>query len=326
MHRPQPRQQGLLSSRLISSHESGQQALHVENEASFKLPDVEQRPCALWNLLTVDPSVMQEAVCWAFLPHRRFFVRGGYRDGSLVFGFAQQQHASVLEGAHDAPVTAVAADGICASYVPGSHGLLLLAGTGGGEVSLWGAREDWKGFAAVSRWRVHMSAVSCVDFGDWCGLALSAGEDGAVHVYRVRPPARPLRTFLAEPRAPVRQARFGTHAPCTVVACSVPAAGPARVHVWALHGFLLATLELGASSVPRGLRVVCDGDAREGLLCITDDGQGGGCVELLSLPYLQPVWRRRCHGGARPAVLDSSPDRRMLWVGHQDGSFEAVYA
>lgn len=308
-----------------SSHEPDQ--LHLETEASFKLPDVQRPTYALWNRLMVDPGLMQTAACWAFIPRLKFFVRGGYRDGSFVFGYAKEQHASVVEGAHEAPVTAIAVSQECACYVPRSHGLLVAAGTSNGEVSLWAATEgsnngEWKGFAVVSRWPVHTSAVSCVEFEDSSKMALSAGADGIVHLYRIRPPTRPLRSFVIKGRAPVAEARFGSRAPCTVVACSVSAHGPAHVCVWALHGFLLAEVDLRAGAVPRGLRVVCDADAREGLLCITDDGH----ATFFSLPYLHLVWQRACHAGTSPTVLDTAPSRYMVWIGHQDGTFEAIYA
>merc|ERR1712194_227181 len=63
---------------------------------------------------------------------------------------------------------------------------------------------------------------------------------------------------------------------------------------------------------------------REGVLCSVGDGT----VHMLSLPYLLPVWTHACGDGSGivPTVLERNPERSLLWVGLEDGSFEAIVA
>jgi len=292
----------------------------VDLEARFLLPTTAD---GLRELLLTDLCVAQSAAAWAFLPEWRFFFRGGLRDGSVLFGGTSQQHAGVIPHAHDATVSAVAVSQTCARYVEDAHGLLLLMGAHDGTVSAWVAADsEWQGFARLVRWQVHLQAVRCLDISDQLGLALSSSEDGLVHVYSLRPPMRPQRTFAFRGRLPVSEARFGARAPASLVACSCVPSGPPRLNVWSLQGFLLATLELPAAARGGLLRVLCDGDAREGLLCAAGDGS----IELRSLPYLQPVWRQACPWAARPTALDGAAARGFAWLGHEDGSFSAVFA
>merc|ERR1712129_594075 len=109
----------------------------------------------------------------------------------------------------------------------------------------------------------------------------------------------------------------GSRAPATIVA---HAAGTGKLCVWALHGFLLATLDLSEQSPILQLRVVSEGDAREGLLCSMADGG----VEMRTLPYLQRVWRRTCKGAVQPTALSCCPSSVLVWVGLEDGTCEAI--
>merc|ERR1712048_996643 len=97
---------------------------------------------------------------------------------------------------------------------------------------------------------------------------------------------RPERTFQFADRAPVGEVRFGSRAPATIVASS--ALPPARICVWALHGYLIATVELPGHLWIRNLQVVFEGDSHEGLLFTTaadtstprSRGGGNGALEL----------------------------------------------
>jgi len=323
---PQPANSPMSLALSFAVVEQGEQAaFQVDPESSFPLPDTQD---SLREIM-LQHDLASNSLTWAFLPEYRFFARGGYRDGSIVFG--GPNHASLLMCAHASAVSAVALSLECARYVPDANGLLLLSGALDGAVSVWAASHTrWRQFDCVGlhfdcvgRWQVHLKAVRCVDFDGQSGLALSAGEDGLVQVYRLRPGMRPLRTFLFADRLPVIEARFGSRAPASIVACASSGTGAAaqsRICVWAFHGFLLATFDLPTATLARGLRVWSDSDAQEGLFYSTSDGH----VELRSLPYLKPIWRQACRENMWPAAPDCMPAKRLAWVGHQDGSFEAV--
>merc|ERR1712087_313927 len=206
----------------------------------------------------------------------------------------------------------------------GACGLLLMCGALDGTASLWRAADHrWKNFKLVAHWLCHLQAVRCVELSSNLGMALSSSDDGFVHVYRLRRPLQPLRTFAFVDRLPVTEARFASAAPVTIVASSSGSkTAGLKICVWALHGFLLASIDLEACAALGGLRVLQEGDARESLLVST----GNGSVELRSLPYLHPIWSRACQWSARPTALDSAARKGIVWLGHEDGSFEAVFA
>lgn len=211
-----------------------------------------------------------------------------------------------------------------------------MSGALDGSVTVWvaWAPKDchWRKFTAVARWHVHLEAVRCLDFDEQSGLALSAGDDGLIQLYRLRPAMRPLHTFLFRDGLPISEARFASRVPASIVAYSDGAGrSGGLVCVWALHGFLLASYELASTVLARGLRVLSEaGDAGEALLFSTSDGQ----VELRSLPGLEPVWSKPCYNNAWSSAADSSAARRLsltsvqdsklTWLGHADGTFEAV--
>jgi len=183
-----------------------------------------------------------------------------------------------------------------------------------GGVSIWAATDDeWQKFVQVARWRTHQSPVRCVDFGISQRMALSAGDDGFIHLYRLRSVMRPLQTFAFKDRKPVTQARFGCPAPATIVACSTMMS---LVCVWSINGFLLATVKIPHV---QAIRVIVEDDAHAGVVCACE-----GTVELRSLPYLHEVWKNKCEATA--TALESSPSKGLLWVGLEDGSFEAIYS
>merc|ERR1712085_123140 len=159
------------------------------------------------------------------------------------------------------------------------------------------------------------------ELDDHQAMALSASADGFVNAYCLRPPVRVVRTFRFPGGAPVGQARFGARAPASIVAS---AHGGHHVCVWALQGYLLASIDVGTGAPLKELSVVSENDAREGVLCSVGDGT----VHMLSLPYLLPVWTHACGDGSGivPTVLERNPERSLLWVGLEDGSFEAIVA
>eukprot|EP00927_Polykrikos_kofoidii_P032708 TRINITY_DN27782_c1_g1_i1.p1 TRINITY_DN27782_c1_g1~~TRINITY_DN27782_c1_g1_i1.p1 ORF type:complete len:1452 (+),score=209.77 TRINITY_DN27782_c1_g1_i1:602-4957(+) len=293
--------------------------------------------------LLLDHSVAHLGSVWAVISdpdsERHFFARGGFRDGSIVCGDFTDNVASVIVtpvgGIPAAPVTALVASQQAARCVPGACGLVFLAGSADGTLCLWAAGDnDWTAskFECVARWQPHLALVRCVDFAcSECllGTALSAGEDGLVHLLRIRPPMRPERTYRFADGLPVAEARLGSRAPATIVACSMTS--PPKICVWALYGFLLATVEVPGPAQLRGLRVVSEGDAREAVLCTfavtspSSTNASNGFSELRALPYLQQIWCHR-HEGCRPSVLESTPSHGIAWVGHQVGSFEAIIA
>ncbi|CAK0875642.1 unnamed protein product [Prorocentrum cordatum] len=254
-------------------------------------------------------------------PEAAFYLPsiGGPLQWLFLSGPAEAQ---LLSRAHAASVSALAASSE-SSQILGAYGLLMLAGSLDGEVCLWAASDwEWRSFACAARWQPHLAPVRGVDFGERLGLALSCGDDGLVHVYRLRPPTRLLRGYRFQGGLPATEARFAAGVPAAVVACSAEAA---RVCVWALAGFLLASLDLAAAGPVRGLRVVSEGDgSREGLL-VALGADGAGKVELRTLPYLQPTWRLSCQWGMPPCALDCRPGARgAVWLGHEDGTFGAA--
>ncbi|CAE8595330.1 unnamed protein product [Polarella glacialis] len=286
----------------------------VDLEAKFRLP------CCTdgWDALLTDQQLLQRASAWVLLPERRFFARGGFTDGSLLYGGTNGQEARLSAQAHESPISALAVSEDAARRVRGAKGLLLASGDCEGSVRVW-AYQDSKPeqLLCVARWHLHLDRVNSLDFGDAGPWLLSAGEDGLVHLYRLRPPARPLRTFRFQQGLPVSEARFASRAPATVVACCA-AAG--LICVWALHGFLLATVQLSSLSLC-GLRVISENDAREALLCATASGD----LELRSLPYLGLVWRRRCAGGVQVTAIEASLSPGRAWVGLEDGTFQGFF-
>lgn len=231
--------------------------------------------------------------------------------------------------------------------------MMLMAGYEDGSLSLWLAADGaWSNLTCVSRWQAHLAPVRSVALCNSSGaspyMALSGGDDGLVNLLSLRPPMKIERTFMFAGQAPVAQAHFGSRAPATIVACSKVV--PAQICVWALHGYLLATLELPGHLSIVNLRVISEGDAHEGLLCATaphdnsvsdiaknKNGDNSnvtkeavGALELFTLPYLHRVWRRGCHLGLRPTALfacGNGPDEAVgstAWLGLEDGSFEAV--
>eukprot|EP00929_Paragymnodinium_shiwhaense_P070397 TRINITY_DN35653_c0_g1_i1.p1 TRINITY_DN35653_c0_g1~~TRINITY_DN35653_c0_g1_i1.p1 ORF type:complete len:2875 (-),score=560.22 TRINITY_DN35653_c0_g1_i1:202-8826(-) len=300
-------------------------------------------PSSLEHAL-VDHRLSQRSSIWAFVPERRFFARGGLVDGSILIGSSGGGYAgpettaqpiakfcSSIGGIKSrralgvaAPVTALAVSQEASLCVPESCGLVILSGTADGQLSLWSAADDcWNSFTCVARWQIHTAAVRCVDFAGSVGLlgmALSCSDDGRVQMLRLRSPMRPERSFLFKDRLPVAEARFGSRAPATIVACSKSV--PPRVCVWSFQGYLLAAVELQCcNTLVQGLRVVSESDAREGLLLSFTDGT----LEFRQLPYLGQIWSTTCHGHLQPTSLDSSPGAGVLWLGLQDGSFQAVY-
>merc|ERR1712113_393942 len=107
----------------------------------------------------------------------------------------------------------------------------------------------------------------------------------------------PHRSFLFPGRLPVSEARFGSRAPATVVACS---SSEVQICVWALHGFLLARVDISQAACVQGLRVISDHDTCESLLYTTEAGH----VEIRTLPYLELICSRKFHSGLRPTALD----------------------
>jgi len=296
----------------LSNDDAGGGSLEVDFEARQELQDSEVP--SLWNTFNTDPGVAHSSSCWAFLPEHRFFLHGGCRDGSMMFGRTTDKEATTIFQAHAATVSAVAVSKECARCFPDSHELLCISGSMDGGVSIWAATDDeWQKFVQVARWRTHQSPVRCVDFGISQRMALSAGDDGFIHLYRLRSVMRPLQTFAFKDRKPVTQARFGCPAPATIVACSTMMS---LVCVWSINGFLLATVKIPHV---QAIRVIVEDDAHAGVVCACE-----GTVELRSLPYLHEVWKNKCEATA--TALESSPSKGLLWVGLEDGSFEAIYS
>jgi len=311
---------GASVSRVLSmpSLQDAKEELTVSMEASFGVPRTADE---VYERLLAAEHFRGQPNCWALLAEPLFFARGGYRDGTIVYGRPKKdEHCSAIVQAHACMVTAIAVSQACAQWVEGSHGLVLMAGSADGVVSLWTAGDSsWHRLLCLTRCQSHLDAVQCIDFNDAMGFAATGGEDGLIHVYTMKPLQRVLRTFAMPDRESVAEVRFGSRAPATIVAASK---APSRICVWSLQGYVLAELVMPETQSVQSLRVLDDCDAQEALLCATNDGS----LQLMSLPYLQRIWGLPCYQGSKPSVLSSSQSRRIAWVGHQDGTFEAIYA
>jgi len=303
---------GTLSSWSVLSRSKGETLMQFEE--SYQPPrseDVDEK-----FLMDMGLTLMPEV--WALVANQRFFIRGGLRDGSLVFGrfsFGRNNEIGWLRQAHSAPVTVVAASEKCARYVPVSHGLVVVTGAGDGTVSVWTpADARWRALAPCARWQLHLTTVRCLDCDSSLGMVVSGGKDGLVNLIQLRPPMRPLRTFLFEGGHEVSQVHFGCRAPVSLVAASKEG----LICVWALHGFLLATFQFSQAPLHSLRCVQCD-DAQEALLCAAN-----GVLQLRMLPYLDLVWERKTTQIHQ--VLGRCPTKRLALLGYHDGSFEAFYA